>query len=153
LDLQLPAFDETPRDRVAAPDEVVRLLDAPKHPKCHPCDRVSYALAVYAGVRNVERMPLDWSHVEFKANVIRVHTTKGEGGAGIRTIPIVAPLKAILAQEFDRQGQPSTGAVCRGPKGGPPEYNSMVKWAFCAWTAANLVGIGLQNAATRSSRR
>jgi integrase len=141
--LQLPAYDETPRDRVATPDEAKGLLEALKHQKCHPCDRVSYGLALYAGLRNVERLPLGWEHICLNTNVIRIRTTKGEGGAGIRTLPIVAPLRAILLEEWDRQGQPSKGLICRGPKGGAPEYNSMVNRACQAWEAAKLEAIGL----------
>lgn len=133
--LELPANNETARDRVAVPEEARALLAALKN-----CDRVAYALSLYAGLRNVERRPLDWSTVEFGKNRLGVRDSKSD--AGIRWLPITAPLRLILREEWMRQGRPATGLVVKGPKGGAPEYDSQVTRAKNAWAAAGLDPIG-----------
>lgn len=135
--LELPANDETPRDRVATHEEAKKLLAV-----LEGCDKVAYGVSLYAGLRGVERRPLDWGDVDFPKNTIRLRVTKGEGGAGIRTLPITAPLSIILKAEWLRQGRPASGLVVKGPKGGAPEYDAMVTRAKKAWSAAKLDPIG-----------
>jgi integrase len=133
--LEFPGRDATPRDRVATPDEVTRLLAVLKEG-----DRVSYALSLYAGLRNCERLPLEWTDVDFIKGRINLPDSKSE--AGIRKLPITPPLQATLREEWMRQGRPSESLVCRGPKGGAPEYNSMVSRTKKAWEDASLEPIG-----------
>jgi integrase len=80
--------------------------------------------------------------VDFKAGRLRVRMTKGEGGAGLRSLPISAPLRKVIRAEWMAQGQPATGLVCRGPKGGAPDYDSMKTRAGEVWKAARLKPIG-----------
>ena len=101
---------------------------------------MSYALALYAGMRNCERKPLDWSLVDFGKGRLGLRESKSD--AGVRWLPIVAPLRVILREEWMRQGRPADGLVCRGPKGGVPDYKSMVTRARKAWAAAGLEPIG-----------
>jgi integrase len=133
--LEMPARDETPRDRVAPPEEAKKLLAA-----LEPIDRTSYGLAMLAGLRNAERAPLDWTDIDFDKGRLGVRDSKSE--AGIRWLPIVAPLRAILREEWMRQGKPSAGLVCRGPKGGVPTYNAIKRRASEAWEAEGLEPIG-----------
>lgn len=140
--LELPAEDETPRDRVATPDEAAALLAALRLP-----DRVTYALALYAGLRNIERRDLDWTSVDFAERRLRIVVSKGDDdGAGIRRLPIIAPLLAILREEHFRQGRPGKGLVCLGPKGGRPDLDSLRDRAVAAWREAELAPIGLHEA-------
>jgi len=133
--LELPARDETPRERVASPQEAQQLI-AP----LTSADRVAFGLAIYAGLRNVERRHVDWTDVDFKANRVNVRVSKTP--SGIRTMPLVAPLRAILWNEWQRQRKPQTGLVCIGPKGGAPDYNSQLNRARRTWEAIGLEPIG-----------
>ncbi|MCW3003370.1 MAG: integrase [Conexibacter sp.] len=140
--LELPADDETPRDRVANPKEAAALLGALKLP-----DRTSYALALYAGLRNIERRDFDWANVDFTRRRLNIMESKGDDdGAGVRKLPIIAPLLTILREEHLRQGRPPTGIVCRGPKGGRPDIESLRARAVELWEAAGLEPIGLHEA-------
>jgi integrase len=117
------------------PDEAAKLVAALSGP-----EKVSFALALYAGMRNMERLPLDWTDVDLVKARIRVLDSKSD--AGIRSLPIAAPLMPVLKAEYLRQGRPSIGLVCRGPKGGAPDYDSMKKRAEKAWTKVGLTRIG-----------
>lgn len=148
--LELPARDETPRDRVATPEEALQLIGALDMANgsstltIYPCDQVAYALSIYAGLRNVERGKLDWNWIDIPTfSKIRLMFTKGgEEGAGIRTLPVVAPLRAILMREWLRQGKPESGLVVQGPKGGAPEYDAQVTRAKKMWEVMKLDAIG-----------
>lgn len=75
--LELPANDETPRDRVATPEEARKLLAALESP-----DRTAFGLALYAGLRNCERLPMDWSDVDFKTGKLKVRVSKTDTAFG-----------------------------------------------------------------------
>jgi hypothetical protein len=47
---------------------------------------------MYTGLRNVERKMPCLTHIDVDAGRLRVLVTKGDGGAGIRTLPLVAGL-------------------------------------------------------------
>jgi len=155
--LEMPAKDEVKRDRIAPPDEARRLLAAlDKDPRCFPYDVLDFAIALYAGMRNIERWGLEWTDVagivttpdactpervmrsEFRALSIRRETTKS--AAGVRTLPVIALLRPILMREWMRQGQPTSGPVLRPPNGGKPEnaYGKQAKRVAKAWADAGL---------------
>jgi integrase len=135
--LEMPARDEKGRDRIAPPHEAQLLLGALEHAKnCYPCDELDFALALYAGLRNCEREPLDWRWVDFERG--RLHVRKSKTRAGIRTLPIIKALRPILRCEWLRQGKPSTGRVLRGPKGGAVDYKKQCARVAKAWAAAEL---------------
>lgn len=155
--LELPAYDETPRDRVATPDEAVALLAAldmtnnrrvtlpqfparPAHNLLEPCDQVSFAISLYAGLRNIERRHVEWTDIDPDFTKLKVRVSKGE--AKPRTLPIVSPLRVILKREWLRQGKPGTGLVCVGPKGGEPKLDSIMDRARKMWATKGLVPIG-----------
>lgn len=106
--LELPAVTGT-RDRIAGPVEAARLVEV-----CDPRDRAIWATALYAGLRRGELMALEVANVEFDAGVIRVLKSYDPGSkkmtapksrAGIRTVPMVKPLRRELAAHLMRRGQ------------------------------------------------
>jgi integrase len=112
--IQLPAMDETPRDRVATPAEFAALIAAlPLE------DRVPYALAGYSSGRRSEIRRLSWSHVLFDEDLIEwgkdgAHKSR----AAQRKAPVIAQLKVILFEAWLQQGKPKAGLVCPGRKPG-----------------------------------
>lgn len=73
--LELPAQDETPRERVADPEECRALLAVLK-----PCDRAAFGLALYAGLRNVERRHLEWADIDFRERPVEGAGQQEPGG-------------------------------------------------------------------------
>lgn len=131
LGLELPARDETPRDRVAPPDEARELLAA-----LEPGDRAGYALAFYGGLRRGEFLALEWSDVSLEERRVRVVRSKTE--AGIRSVPITAALRTILLEAWMRQGRPSAGRVVVGPRGDGLSEHALRSRALVAWERAGL---------------
>lgn len=64
-DVQLPADDPTPRERIATPGEFAFLLDC-----LEPEDALPWALAGYATARSQEIEHLDWPEVDFDIDVL-----------------------------------------------------------------------------------
>jgi integrase len=138
--LEMPARDEKARDRIAPPAEARQLLDVlAQSGKCYDCDVLDFALALYAGLRNCEREPLDWAWIELDRRRIRVRKSKTK--AGIRTVPIIDALLPILKREWLRQGKPATGRVVRGPKGSAVSSDRQAKRVRKAWSEARLEAI------------
>jgi integrase len=130
--VELPAKDEVRRDRIASPAEAQRLLGA----LSEPCDRLDFALALYAGLRNMERAALGWADVSLPNGRIRVRRSKTP--AGIRSLPIIGQLRPALLREWMRQGQPSTGRVVVGPGGGAVSLDKQRRRVDKAWAAVGL---------------
>jgi integrase len=135
--LEMPARDEKGRERIAPPVEAQQLLEALGASRgCYPCDTLDFALALYAGLRNCEREPLDWRWIDFDRG--RMHVRRSKTKAGIRTLPIIKALRPILMREWLRQGKPTAGRVVVGPNGGAPDYEKQRRRVGKAWTAAKL---------------
>jgi len=131
--VKLPATDAKPRERVATPAEFASLLGAlsrqtqeerekkmPRTPRAALRDSVPFALAAYATARRQEIRVLDWKHVDLDLGAIELAADE-EGrkpGGSWRVVPLVAPLRSLLRQEWLAQGRPKQGKVC------PPRRNS-----------------------------
>jgi integrase len=106
--VELPPNDETPRLRVALAPEAAALLAA-----LDPEDRLPYAIAFYAGLRRSEIDRLAWDDVldgDGIATRLIVRRSKSEAGTQRRP-PIADNLLVVLADAWERQGQPRTGRV------------------------------------------
>jgi integrase len=137
IGLELPARNEKKRDRIADPAEAEQLLAALSLE-----DRVPYALALYGGLRRKEIAHLTWVGVDLEANVIRVIVTKS-GTAGVRTIPLVSPLRRVLAEW---KLQATTELVCPPRKqsdSGLMSFDMLLKRARKTWEDVGLEPIGL----------
>jgi integrase len=131
--VKLPATDAKPRERVATPAEFSLLLGAlarqtqeerekktPRTPRAALRDSVPFALAAYATARRQEIRVLDWKHVDLDLGAVELAADE-EGrkpGGSWRVVPLVAPLRSLLREEWLAQGRPKQGKVC------PPRVNS-----------------------------
>lgn len=131
--VRLPATAAKARDRVATPAEFAALLaalsrqtpDERKEKKSRSArdalrDSVPFALAAYSTARRQEIRVLDWEHVNLDAGAVELAGDE-EGrkpGGSWRIVPLVAPVRSILRQEWMAQGHPDKGKVC------PPRKSS-----------------------------
>lgn len=144
-EVELPADDSTPRDRVATPGEFAYLLD-----QLEPQDALPWALAGYGSARAQEIETLEWPEVDFEHRVLLLaaddEAKKSE--AARRIIPIVRQLHDRLYAEWLRQGRPKLGRVCpprAKSKSGRISLNNLQKRRFKIWEDPGLRPIGLQD--------
>lgn len=162
IGVQLPLKDETPRDRVAKPDEFVLLLEAlfrqtpqeekqgrPRDPREALKDAVPYALAAYGTARHQEVKVLDWIDIGFevRAGELAADEEGRKPGGSWRVVPFVAPLWHILYLEWVAQGCPTDGRVVqprKGSKSGSAAVANVQERVHRRWRALGLEPIGLQ---------
>jgi integrase len=145
VDVNLPADDSTPRDRIATPGEFAYLLDQLDGP-----DALPWALAAYATARSQEIETLEWPEVDFEHDVLLLaaddNARKSE--AARRIVPMVRQLRDRLHAEWVRQGEPRTGRVCPArakSKSGKLSLNNLQKRRMPRWEDLDLQPIGLQD--------
>lgn len=162
--VKLPATDAKPRDRVATPGEFASLLTAlskqtptereektTRTPRDALRDSVPFALAAYATARRQEIQVLDWRHVDLDLGAAELAADE-EGrkpGGSWRVIPLAAPLRSILREEWLAQGRPKKGKVCpplRQSKSGLVALSTLQTRVHKRWTDLKLAPIGLQEA-------
>jgi integrase len=140
-ELELPA-PAGRRERIVDPEQAAKLLSA------LPLEvRSIYGLAIYGGLRRGEIAGLAWRHVDFGASRITVERSWcwRAGGfvtpktkAGTRTVPMVAPLAAILLEH--KIGSGGEGLMFPSPRepARPFEPRSLARRADKAWKDAGL---------------
>jgi integrase len=130
--VRLPATDEKVRDFVVDPATFAAMLKALEEPtqverekgivrtkRDALRDQVPYALAAYGTARHQEIRVLDWADVYFEVRALELAADE-EGrkpGGSWRVVPMVEPLFNILREEWEAQGRPTSGKVCRSRKG------------------------------------
>lgn len=131
---RLPAMNPTPRDRVAAPEELEVLLGA-----LAVQDAVPYALAGFATARRQELRLARWRDIDFDVAAIELcdDETGRKSEAAWRVVPLLRPLMAMLRAEYLRQGRPAPDAlVCpprRGGRSGLLSCEALAERALTAW--------------------
>jgi integrase len=114
--VQLPAMDSVPRDRVAAPQELSRLLAA-----LAASDVLPFAMAAYAGARRAE---IRHARVEdLDLNLAVVYLGADERGrksrAAQRVVPLAKPLRIIVRRVLLERGRRAgSDLLCPGSKPG-----------------------------------
>jgi integrase len=136
------------RERIAAPEEAVRLISA-----LPASERALWAIAFYGGLRLGELRALEWKNVRLDLGEIRVeHNMDGTGviippksRAGRRVVPIIRRLRdeLVLHQLATRS---ATGLVFGSTPTTPFVPNTAYRRASRAWAAASLDPIGLHEA-------
>ncbi len=135
-DIQLPANDSKPRDRVATPCEFNELMGPLKL-----ADQVAYSLAAYGSARASEIRRLDWTDVDFDHLVMLLSASGGKSAAARRIVPIGRPLLLVLKAAWLKQGRPKAGKVCpprKFSKSGEMSTSQLLKRCYAAWDKANI---------------
>ncbi len=145
VDVDLPADDSKPRDRIAPPGEFAFLLDQQE-----PEDALPWALAAYGTARAEEIEALEWPEVDFETGLMLLGAEEEaeKSEAARRVIPLVRQLRSRLHAEWIRQGRPKTGRVCMPRKeseSGKLSLNSLQKNRFSIWVDRGLRPIGMQD--------
>jgi integrase len=128
------------RDRIAAPKDASRLLDA-----LPDGERALWATAFYGGLRIGELRALRWRHVDFDAGVIRVERSwddvEGEidvkSDAGRRVVPLAGRLRHELAARKLRTGRGEGDLVFGRTPTQAFVRTTARRRALAAWTAFN----------------
>lgn len=112
-DVELPASDATPRDRVATPGELRHLLALLAADPRTLADVPAFAMAAYATGRAEEMRRVGWEDVDWDLGVIcfGLDERGRKTPAAQRAVPIATELERILRAEWDRQGRPGSGPV------------------------------------------
>ena len=119
------------------PDEVVAILDVLKRAKdvegrLKLQAQTAIALMFFAGLRPGEARGARWEDYSGKTltvnqGVWRKHTTDPKTASAAKPVLVIEPLRELLAQLRDVEGNPSKGPILRGVKGGALELNMLAK--------------------------
>jgi integrase len=147
-DLELPASDEDPRDRIASPEEAKKLLAA-----LSETDRPLWATAFYGGLRSGELMALRWESVDLPKGVIRVeraydpkeHELVETKNRRKRVVPIPAVLRDYFVAHKLR-ATPGVALVFPRRDGEHFTPTNVRSRALTAWKNAKLSPITLHEA-------
>jgi integrase len=143
-ELELPAVRGR-RERIATPAEAAAMLAA-----LAGIDRAIWALAFYAGLRLGELRALSASDVDLAAGVIRIRHQLDERNnrvapksrAGVRDVPVIGPLRTLLATTTL-----GTGSHALSLRGGRPfSAARLATRSEAAWAAKGLEPITLHEA-------
>jgi integrase len=147
--VELPAVRRR-RERTATLDEMEALLAA-----LSESDRPLWATAFYAGLRLGELRALRWKDVDLASELPLIRVERSwdpraglvapKSAAGVRSVPVVAPLRTLLREHRLRSGSREGFVLGRLPEL-PFARETVVPRARRAWTQAGLEPIGLHEA-------
>ena len=111
-------------------------------------DQLAYGLAVYGGLRLGEALALDWDHIDTEGGTLRVERAwdpkarefvAPKSKAGYRSVPITAPLAALLADHgVLMDHRPGLLFPGRSDASRPLSANALTDRIDRAWKAAGL---------------
>jgi integrase len=140
LNLELPAIRGR-RDRVATPIEISQLIAAIDSKR----DRLYWGIAFYAGLRVGEILALTWGDVDTEITVRRSWCDKTRAfkepktRAGVREVPIIGPLRALLTEYATEVEIPDTNNLLFATANGTPlDQRRFQARADATWQAAGL---------------
>jgi integrase len=145
VEVDLPADDSKPRDRIATPGEFAHLLD-----QLEAQDALPWALAAYGTARTQEVEALQWQEVDFGDDNVLLGADEDaeKSEAARRVVPMVRQLRDRVYAEWLRQGEPRTGLVCPPRRESESEQlnvNNLLQRRRRIWEELGLRPIGLQD--------
>ncbi|HXN52168.1 MAG TPA: tyrosine-type recombinase/integrase [Candidatus Acidoferrum sp.] len=133
-DAMLPKKAVGPEETHAAtPDEVLAILDAIENAQLadREIDTISrlkaqaaVALCYFSGLRPGEARGVQWSDFDGKRLMIRrsvwgTHVTAPKTVGSVKPVPVIEPLRVLLSELCEADGNPADGHILRGPSGKP----------------------------------
>jgi len=122
-DALIPKKAAAPKETHAtSTDEALAILDAVSG---HLQARAAVALAFFAGlrpceVRGVRWEDLDGNRLSVQQSVWHTYTTEPKTEGSKKPIPVIEPLRTILTELREAEGNPVSGPILRGEKLGRP---------------------------------
>jgi integrase len=86
----------------------------------------------FAGLRPGEARGARWQDYDgktlsVKQSVWRKHTTDPKTAGAAKPVLVIEPLRELLAELLESEGNPANGPILRGTKGGPLDLNMLAK--------------------------
>jgi integrase len=94
--------------------------------------RIAIGMMFFAGLRPGEARGARWEHydgsrLEIKNSVWRKHVTDPKTANAAKPVPVIGPLRDLLAELNTLEGCPAEGPILRGPKGNPLNLEMLAK--------------------------
>jgi integrase len=94
--------------------------------------RAAIVLQFFAGLRPGETRGVRWEDFDgqrltVRQSVWRTHVTTPKTEDSAKAVPVIEPLRAILAELREADGNPKTGPILRGPSGKPLNLDNLCK--------------------------
>ena len=127
-DAGIPNKAASPRETHAATaEEVLAMLD-----KLDGKAKAAVALAFFAGLRPSEVRGARWEDSDGKRLMIRraiwhTHTNEPKTRSSMSSVPVIEPLRSILATLREQDKNPASGPILRGPSGKPQNLDNLAK--------------------------
>jgi integrase len=118
-----------PETHATAPEEMSAMLATLNE---YVQARAAIALMFFAGLRPGEARGVRWEDYNGKTlavrrSVWRTHTTSPKTQNSAKPVPAIEPLRLILDELRAAEGNPLTGPILRGAKGGPLNLDNLAK--------------------------
>lgn len=117
------------KTHAVSPDEVIAILDILQKSGEWKA-RAAVALMFFAGLRPGEARGICWEHFDGKRlfvsqSVWHTFTTDPKTVDAASPVPVIETLSEILADLRERDGNPSSGPILRGPSGRPMNLDNL----------------------------
>lgn len=131
-DAMIPRKAAMPEETHAAtPDEVLAMMDAlAKMGEIKACAAV--ALMFFAGLRPGEARGIRWEDFDgrrpnVRRSIWRTYSTEPKTAASSKPIPVIEPLRSVLAELRVADGNPDAGPILRNQAGKPLNLDNLAK--------------------------
>ena len=131
-DAMIPKKAAPPQETYAAtPDEVLAMMDALEKVGEKQA-QAAVALTFFAGLRPGEARGARWEDFDGKRLIVRqsvwrTYATEPKTFESSKPIPIIEPLRSILAELCVLDGNPADGPILRGHKGKPLNLDNLAR--------------------------
>jgi len=125
----IPKRASSEETHAATLDEVLAIMDVLAKASKHKA-RAAVALIFFAGLRPGEARGASWEDFDGRQLVVRqsiwhTHTTSPKTKSSAKPVPIIEPLRAILAELRESDGNPVSGPILRGASGKPLDLHNL----------------------------
>lgn len=129
-DAIIPRKANAPQETHAStPDDVLAIMDVLGQAGERQA-RAAVALMFFAGLRPGEARGVCWEDFDGKRLLVRrsvwnTHTTSPKTEGSAKPVPVIEPLRSILVDLREADGNPASGPILRGPCGKPLDLHNL----------------------------